>query len=189
MLRIKVVTGQIKSGTPEQKEAALWAVASALLLGGSPLLLTTLLLSFAGRISRASLGTVFLDGELLVLTNAIIATSTMLIGKRRRGAQNFPGGEFFILMGFLLFAFSTACFAWIRISEVIGYTGGDWEVVAAAVVLLFLLSALYSYYLFLLESVIAPQAIDPERELDAAEAEMERKRAGRKDQRSPEEPQ
>ena len=161
MLRVRAVFERISGGTTEQKEAALWAVAPALLLGTLPLLLTALLLIFVNRLSLAALGTLFLDGELLVLTNAIVATSAMLIGKGRKDAESFPGGEFFILIGVLLLVLSTGCFVCIRMFDIVQYKTVNWTALGVAMILVFALGALYAYFLFLLDLVISPRGDRP----------------------------
>lgn len=180
MLSVRSVVKQIERSTPEQREAAFLAVLSAIVIGAFPLLVTTLILMFVHRITLGAVGAVFFDGEVLILTNAIVATAAMLIGKRRRSAQNFPGGPFFILAGALLLALSTACFVCVRMVDIVDYKDVAWYALDAATVVVFALGAVYAYFLFLLDIVITPIGIDPEKEFDNSEAAIEAKRAKRK---------
>jgi hypothetical protein len=180
MLRTRAVIEQINSATSLQKEAAVITTGSALLIGMVPILLSVLILAVARHFHPHELKALFLDGELLMLTNAVVAASSMLIGKERRHKDRFPGGDLFIFVGAFLLIASAALFCVIRVFDVINYKEVNDYLLASGVFVVFIAGISYAYYVVLLDGVCSTTNVDAEAEFDMDEAKMNAKRAARK---------
>lgn len=168
MLRVRVVWGQIRGATAENREAALRDIAPTVILGAVPLLLTILILILINRISAHELGAILFDGELLMLTNAVVAAAAMLIGKERRNRPRFPGGDLFILIGLLLILASTTCFTAIKLCDLLQYKGINDYALGIVISAIFIAGVFYAYYVVLLDGIVMVSGINPEGEVDAA---------------------
>jgi len=180
MLRTRAVIEQIKSGTPEQRESAKISLGSALLFGCFPLLLTFFLLGASRHLTWVNFKPLFLNGDLLMLTNATVAAASMLIGKERRNKERFPGGDLFLLMGAALLTGSAALFFMLKLFDVLEFRDPNNYWLSPAVIFIFVGGVLYSYFVVLLDTICDGLSLDPEGDFDRDAKSMQAKRAARK---------